>query len=405
MNLGKELVNEKYQSFQRGGWGFLDFLRPKIIDRYIISECLLPFSAGCGIVTGIWLGADKIQAVFKILTSFDVNFTIPLAFIGLALPQILLTTIPLGIFLGTFLVFNRLSSDSELIAMRASGISLWRIIFPAVGFGALMLLLSLFISEFLLSWSYETSINLTQSIVKNVPLSSRRTGDFFFMERIGKHQHEGSGVLNRIFHASAVDSEKGELQKVTILDFSNKELRQIHYAKAASFDKENGKLYLHDSTVYSFAEKGQNSQASHFDKLSLPMYASFNELSKDKKTAQHMSINQLGKLLREYNKLNLESPELPRWTVLFHNKISYLFTCIMMALAGAPLGIMPKRSRTNWGYILTGGIVFIFFSLQSILVSTARNDKIDPMLAAWIPNLFMLLIGTYFIWKKSDFAD
>lgn len=97
----------------------------KLVDRYIANEFWQPLLFGIGIVTGVWFGVDQLKTIFNLVMRSGVPLEMALAILGLHLPEVIVMTIPIGVLLGTLLVFNRLSGDSEIIALRTSGVSVF----------------------------------------------------------------------------------------------------------------------------------------------------------------------------------------------------------------------------------------------------------------------------------------
>ena len=98
-----------------------------LLDRYIANEFWQPLLFGIGIVTGVWFGADQLKTIFNLIMRAGVPWNMAFMILGLHLPEIIVLTIPIGVLLGTLLVFNRLSGDSEVTALRTSGVSFYRI--------------------------------------------------------------------------------------------------------------------------------------------------------------------------------------------------------------------------------------------------------------------------------------
>src|ERR1700687_621696 len=121
----------------------------KLLDRYIANEFWQPLLFGIGIVTGVWFGADQLRTIFNLIMKAGVPINMAFMILGLHLPEIIVMTIPIGVLLGTLLVFNRLSGDSEIIALRTSGISFYRIMAAPLIFGVLTSLVSFAINEFI----------------------------------------------------------------------------------------------------------------------------------------------------------------------------------------------------------------------------------------------------------------
>jgi lipopolysaccharide export system permease protein len=377
----------------------------KIIDRYIVGECWLPFSSGCGIVTGVWLGADQVRDVFKLLAGTNVDFSIALSIILLNIPKILLITIPVGVLWATFLVFNRLSSDSEIIAMRAAGISLIRITVPAILFGLIMTAISFFISEVVVTWTEPTAKRIEFAAAYSIPFSPS-IEDFTYFERTGG-KRLGQGPLKRLFHVKKCDPVNNNLKQVTIIDFSREGFEQIYFAGTGRWNSDKGGWELLNGISYyaSPQDPAAKGHTTRFDRILIPAGKSTDDLVKKLSEIKAQSLMELYKIINDHKKLNIQTENFYKLKMLFHQKIAYPFSCVSIALAGAPLGVLGRRSRTNWGYIQVGALVFMYYALQSAMNSLGDSGKMDALLASWLPNIVLGSIGLFVLWRRSSFVS
>src|SRR5271154_6792797 len=122
-------------------------MQVKLLDHYISNEFWQPLLFGVGIVTGVWFGADQLKQIFNLIMKSGVPLHLAFMIIGLHLPEIIVLTIPIGVLLGTLLVFNRMSGDSEIIALRTSGVSFYRIMVAPLLFGLVTSIVSFGINE------------------------------------------------------------------------------------------------------------------------------------------------------------------------------------------------------------------------------------------------------------------
>lgn len=377
----------------------------KILDRYIIGECWLPFSSGCGIVTGVWLGADQVREVFKLLSQTNIDFSIAFSIILLNIPKILLITIPVGVLWATFLVFNRLSSDSEIIAMRAAGISFVRITWPAVLFGLIMTAISFFISEVVVTWTEPTAKRIEFAAAYGLPFSPSMD-DFTYFERSGG-KRIGQGGLKRLFHVKNCDPVNNSLKQVTILDFSKEGIEQLYFAKVGRWNIEKGGWELFNGISYyvSPEDPAGKGHTSRFERILIPAGKSTDDLIKKLNEVKSQTLFELYQMLSNQDKLNIQTENFNKLKMLFHQRIAYPFSSVAIALAGAPLGVLGRRSRTNWGYIQVGILIFMYYALQSAMNSMGDSGKMNALLAAWIPNLVLGSIGLGILWRRSSFVS
>lgn len=377
-----------------------------IVDRYIINEFWLPFSAGCGIVTGVWLGADQIRDAFELLARSNVDITVIIAIILLSLPTILFTTVPIGTFLASFLVFNRLSSDSELIALRAGGISLMRLAVPVAMFGFILAIFTFILGNFVIPWSQPMAATIQAAAMQHTSIKSNR--DFTFFERHGG-KHIGQGELKRIFYVKTISKESSDLKDIIFIDLSEPERRTISFASSGIFEPMKGKWILNDGVTYNITlnDPSASSRVATFDRLQLPINQNIDNINKKLSKLRDLNVFELWDAIQAHKLAdsNLLTEQVYKLQVKFHEKFSYPLSCVILALAGAPFGIMPKRSRTNWGYAQTGLIIFLYFALQSSIGSLGDTGRLAPCLATWIPNITLGCIGLFMLWRQSRFSS
>ena len=103
--------------------------RPRLLDRYIVREMLAPTGIGLLVFTFVLL-IDQIPRLLAVLVARSADFYTILRVFANLLPSILAITIPMAFLLGVLLAFGRLASDSEIIALRAVGVSPMRLLSP-----------------------------------------------------------------------------------------------------------------------------------------------------------------------------------------------------------------------------------------------------------------------------------
>lgn len=361
----------------------------KLIDRYIGNEFWQPLLFGIGIVTGVWFGADQLKMIFNLIMKSGVPLNLAFMIIGLHLPEIIVLTIPIGVLLGTLLVFNRLSGDSELLALRTSGVSFYRIMLAPLLFGLVTSVASFGINEYLVPMANRTSKKLEfLALYKgDLPIGQ---ANFTYLER-GKDLN-----LSRIFYIGFYNGKT--ISNVVILDFTRPKLVQI--ISAASGIWTHGEWVLERGRTYVLAGDSDTTRVLKFDKLVIPgVKNAQNLLEHQKIPPKDMSILELASHIDTATKKG--APVGPDLLVRFHQKFSQPLACLIVALAGAPLGLLARRSRTNIGLIYSAIIVFLYYVLQSTSGAMGETGKLDPWLAAWLPNMVIGTLGLIILYFKA----
>ena len=359
-----------------------------LLDRYIANEFWQPLLFGIGIVTGVWFGADQLKTIFNLIMKAGVPLNLAFTILGLHLPEIIVMTIPIGVLLGTLLVFNRLSGDSEIIALRTSGVSFYRIMMAPLLFGLITSIVSFGINEYVVPAANRTSKKLEFLALYKSELPSGQA-NFTYMER-GKDL-----ALNRIFYIGYYSGK--ELYNIIILDFTRNKLVQIVCAAQGLWN--HGEWVLEKGRTYALAGDSDITRILQFDKLVIPgIKNAQTALDTQRVAPKDMSIAELGKyidLLRSSNSLGNDL------LVRYYQKFSQPLACLIVALAGAPLGLLARRSRSNLGLIYSAAIVFLYYVLQSSSGALGESGRLTPLVAAWMPNIVIGTLGMIILYFKA----
>jgi lipopolysaccharide export system permease protein len=371
------------------------------IDKYILSEFWLPLVSGAGIITGVWLGIDKFKEVFKLLAKSGAPFSTGIVILGLEIPQILAVTIPISILLATFLTFQKLSSQSEIIAMRAAGLSFKNLMRPVFYLGCLGLLLCFLLTEFIVPFSNPFAQKVYMlSLYKN-PIATKGVHGFSYFEK------DSNDATKRIFYVRRFKNDY--LKDVVILDFSQKQVAMIHTAKKGEWDAKRGGWILYEgssSYIKNSDETNMETDSQHlitnFKETLIPSSLNPNDILQEMSNVRDMNFLELRKFIQSHEQGNIYTDKLNEFRTKYFNKYAYPFACILLAIIGACLGITGRRRAINWGYILLGLIVFVFYMSQTVFDSFGQSGKITPVLAVWMPNFILGFLAMITYWYRSQ---
>ncbi len=370
----------KFSSVGSLGW--------RLLDAYIANEFWQPLLFGVGIVTGVWFGADQLKTIFNLIVKSHVKIELALTIIGLHLPEIIVLTIPIGVLLGTLLVFNRMSGDSEIIALRTSGVSFYRIMVAPLVFGLLTSVFSFCINEYAVPMANRTSKKLEFLAVYGMQMPIG-VANFTYMER-GKDM-----ALSRVFYIGLYDGKI--IHNIIILDFTQQKLCQI--ICTATGNLVQGQWSLEKGRTYVLAGDSDITRIMQFDKLTIPgVLNAQSAMEAQKVMPKDMSMSELKAYMDVLDKGNTPDKGLQ---TRFHQKLAQPLACLIVALAGAPLGLLARRSRSNIGLVYSAVIVFAYYVMISSSGALGESGNMDPMLAAWLPNLVIGTVGLIILYFKA----
>lgn len=368
-----------------------------IADKYILNQLMETFLLGVAVFTALVFASDQFLYLVKQVSAFGIPFNIALKTVILQLPYIIVFTIPMGMLLATILTFNKLSTGNELTVMRACGISLVRLSLPVFVFSFSMAVLSFFVNEFVVPATHNKAENILYDALaqKNLP---DRQSSFSFRET------NEWGAVKRLFYVGS--SENKKLNGVTVLDMSRAGVVQIVQSRHGIANPDY--WGFRDGAIYSISNSGKVMNTAIFSDLKLYNTLNFNDLKKSYKERE-LNFFALKKYINSKNGDSIvdskaEQEELKRVDILkimLYEKVSLPITTFLIALIGIPLAISPPRARVNRGLLFSILIIFCYYIIRAVSSSLGEAQVLPPFFAAWLPNLIVLVLGSWLFYRKA----
>ncbi len=365
----------------------------KILDRYILSEMIMPFIYGVAAFSILFMSVSSSELISNIVAvGTKGGFQLLVKYILSSLPQVFVYTFPMAVLLSTLMAFGTLSGNSEIIAMKAGGISFVRIGIPGIILTLLISLVSFFMSEYILPDANYTAANIVMQQLIKESLDEKQNLVFSNVEK--------DGTERRIF-AKSLDEEQGVLRGVCIFYFNKMHrMREVYASKAVW---ENNKWYLHSPRTYDFDEEQGIKCESKSESGILPVDESPKDLSKRERKHSEMSRKALKKkiaLMKEVTKTAVDKEIVAEYTKLYHKldvilnqRVALPFSCLVFGLFGIPLGLRPQRTNTSIGLGLSLVFILFYYVLMTLGRALGISGAVSPFLAAWLPNIIFGIIG------------
>jgi lipopolysaccharide export system permease protein len=359
----------------------------KIIDRYIFMELIEPFLFGLGAFTSILSSSMIIFDLVRAVVLNGLPLIVALQIFIYRLPAIVVYIFPMATLLATLLAFSRLSGDSEIIAFRASGLSLYRLMVPVLFLGLLVSVVNLTFSEIVVPQANEAAKNLlVETKAKHQP---KMQNNVFVpeMER---------GALKRIFYAATMEDET--MRNVIVQEFSDGRLSQIMTAQSAKWQVNKDSWLFQDGIIYLLASNGEYKHLIRFKEQALAFKYKPSDFLGGDKNPEEMTIGELRGFIDLKQKMGAEVTD---FLIQLNMKLAIPFASLVFALLGAPLGISPRRASSSIGLGLSIIVIFLYYILIFVTMAVGELKVISPALAAWLPNIITAGIGWYILSRKA----
>lgn len=369
-----------------------------IMDRYITKELTLPFLFGVGAFSSIGISAGALFDLIRQVTNSGLSIWIALQVFGLKLPAFVVLAFPMSTLLATMMTYSRLSSDSELVALRGCGVSVRRIVAPAVAFSLVVTILTFGFNELITpAANYRAAFALQTAIKSERPPFQER--NIFYQEFQDAADDPDEKELKRLFYARRFDGET--MRGLTILDFSQEGLSQVISADSAKLEFERNTWDFYDGTIYAVSPDGSFRHIVKFENQEVQLSRAPFDLASRTKENEEMNIVEASRHLEDVIRKTGDDREIRIWQTRIQQKYSLPFVCIVFGLVGASLGVRPQRTGRATSFGISIIIIFGYYVLAFICNALGEVGIFAPSIAAWLPTLVGLGTGILLLMRAS----
>ncbi len=378
----------------------------RIISRAIFREVFIGATLGTSLFIFV-LFLKTLESLSKILVRTSATPATVAKLFLYAMPSTFPFALPLGVLVGILLGLSRMSADSEIIAMRASGISSASVARPVLLFASIAMVITATASL----WLTPLSLHLESTIAKGLA-ASQLTGN----------------IESRIFNEDFPNivlyvGDVGVVAKQTIW-------RQVFMADVTSPEdlKQQGKdrgpgpriIVAAEAVVHPDAANNRiildmkDVHTSERDKegkvITSATPSQIQALTAQKpsdiqvnKTVQQMDIGPLYK--RVYKQKGLSRDEYTESAIELHQRFALPFACLLFGMVAIPLGVSSRKGGKSAAFISTVLLAFVYWLGYLTLVGLAKNGKLPVPVAVWTPDALFAIAGTYLLTQLEKPGD
>ncbi len=373
-----------------------------LIDRWLLGQLIPPMLFAIGAFTAVSLSVGIMFDLVRKIVEFGLPFEVALKVLFLKLPGFLVLSFPMSMLLATLLAYGKLSSNSELLALKSLGVANRRIIFPAVLLSIFMTLLTFTFNDSLVPMSNRVAENTMQtSLGKAI---SSEEGKHIMFSRYGSQVDQSNKVsdsnenLTHIFYAKYF--RNNFMEEVTLIDFSRIGIEQILKAEKGEFDQNKNLWIFYDGRLTITQDSGDISFID-FNEYKYPLGEGPRELAKVPSDANDMTVRQAIKAESLYRQAG-NNKEARRMRVRIQEKFTLPAACIVFGLIGSSFGVRSiSRSSKSQGFGLSVLMIFGYYLLSFFSSSLGVKGILNPVLAAWAPVFLSISLSMFLLRKAS----
>ena len=357
----------------------------KLIRSYVIRECIFPFFLALAALTCIFLLGNLIQ-----LTNLVINKGVPLPTIGqvflLYVPMLLGYTLPIACLVGIILGFSRLSTDNEILAMRATGMHLGRLLLPLFVIGVIISMFCIILNERIIPHAHFEQHKMVKNLGTSNPTALIEAGAFI------------DSFDGQILFIHKIEDTR--MQNVTIYQPQPDGPTRIIFAKRGEFAPIPGKDQIQLKLENGTMDKRDADNPDNFYKLNFDEYFMTLDFSKNKKevTKKPMSMT-LKELSNEIERLEQVFVDTSRYEAEYHRKITWSFASLAFIMLGFPMAVITHKREKSANIILAivCGALYYILSLGCEALSIESFGPAWIMM--WIPNALAFSVALFLNYK------
>jgi LPS export ABC transporter permease LptG len=366
-------------------------LRLPILDVYVMLEMVGPFLFFFSAFFLFWA-----LNIFFLAADYIVNQHAPLLlvakFVVFRMPQAIPMAFPFASLLAALLAMSRLMADSEITAMRTSGIPILRIARAPLLFGVAMFVIAWTSNEFVAPPSVDISTRSFYQIIYHT--------DALPVEPQLFRKDSATGI---VYYVTQVAPDNKSMDDVQIYKPAHgSDLSETLQAKSATVD--GNVLVLHDAIATSFDANGNFVEQKHVDgvRMGLPLGETMADfVSTTTNDPWTMNSAKLGAEVNALKTQGIGGTALGSLEINLADKLSWPFGSLVAIVVAIPLALRFGKRGKMLGVGL-GVIAFVvYYLLTSAMSAFGRTGTIDPYVAAWIPNVLMAVAGTILFWLEE----
>ena len=360
------------------------FPRPSILDWYVLKHGLRVSALAATGLLGLFYIASFIDLSNHLFTGRTTGLTI-LRYLWWASPQFMYYLVPLAVLMGALVTIGALTKNSELIVMRACGISLYRSASPLLVLAIIGSVILLGLEEGILAYSNRRADTINNAIRRRLPTTQELNRRWV------------SATNGSIYQYLYFEPGRNRLNGLSIYEFAKdpSRLARRTYLESASFPgdrEERGQVMWQGAKGWRREFQPKLRFAAFTNQAVLMEGPGY--FASERPDAQYMSYRQLSEYVTS---LEAGGFNVVPYVVALHRKLAFPFVTLIMALIAVPFAVTTGRHGAMYG--IGAGIVLaiLYWTAISVFGAVGAGGLMAPALAAWAPNIIFGSAAMYLL--------
>jgi len=363
----------------------------KLIDRHVLSQCLQTFFLALFAFIGLLI-LQNVYDNLKDLIDFGAGAKEIIRYYLVLLPSYLPSILPLVFIISILFSLGQLHRNSEIVAMRSCGLSIWRITRSVWYFGAFLAVALFILDARIVPWSVERSREIWDGysysselrnksadkvgIVRALAFDNFKEKRLWFINRFSLYQHKAYGVM-----VSEMDEKRGEIKRIL--------------ANEGSYDERNKYWIFSDGRIVFFDPVTRDIvRSTPFDTMTFQNFSESPVVMQLRgKRAKDLSLNELRIVLASMPPTG--DPDRAAYLVRFYSVAASPLICLIVVGIGVPFAVSGVRVNPMVGISKAMGLFFGYFAVSSISTMFGSQNLVPPFLAAMLPPICAAILAVW----------
>lgn len=357
----------------------------RILRNYILNECLLPFFIAISVLTSVFLLGYLPQLANKVINKGMSLVAVSKIFLYY-IPILLGYTLPIACLVTVILTFGRMSAENEILAMRASGIYIRRLLMPLIIVGIILSLGVHILNDRVIPNAFDAQTRVMQQTGTQNPVAMLEAGTFI------------NAFDKYIIFIYRIDNDR--LYGVRIYQPQADKPTRTIVAQEGEFVPVPGKDKLMLKLINGTSDEPDLKNPNNFYKLNFQNSFITMDLSKKKvkteKKPKAMTLAELEQKIGEYEKLKIDPSPL---ITEYHRRLAWSLTPLLFILLGFPFAVITHRRAKSANILFAILFAAPYYLLSLACQGIASQNVMDPVLAMWLPDIALGLVVLGLNWK------
>ncbi len=366
----------------------------RLLDRYLLRETIGPLTLGLLVFTFLAL-LQKLFQFAELIIERDVEVRVVLQLLAYNLPQIIVLTIPMAFLFAILLAIGRMAADSELVAMRASGISLFSIYRPILLMSLLLAAVTTYLMTVTLPAGNKATSELQLAILKRNVNQQVKPRVFY------------DGLQSRVLYVFESSENEDGWRGVFLADAVPGPDQQVIVGETGGINVTpgNGRPPVLMFDLADVHEVDTNDPSTYrlqrLRDANIVIEDSFFRHNERLVLDKGVRAMTLSELVERAEEPGLSAEGRTKALVEIHKKFAIPGACLVFGLYGIPLGFRNRRTGRSSGFLISVTMFLFYYVMLGNGEEAAVNGHVPPWLAMWAPNIVLLVLGTFLLWRRN----